>query len=167
MNNKIYYHFGRNRGLPKLKLSTRTRYGLRAILELALQYNEGPLQTQTIARRQNISRKYLEQLIATLKTAGLVKSIRGPKGGYLLAKTPVSITLYDLFKALEGTGAIVKCLENKDYCPQYPSCVARQAWTKLQESIADVLKSITLQQLVEKTRENDKLTVDSFIAAKL
>ena len=114
-----------------LKLSTRTRYGLRAILELASQYNEEPLQIKTIARRQNISRKYLEQLIATLKTAGLVRSIRGPKGGYLLAKSPASITLYDLFKTLEGAGAIVECLENKDYCPQYPSCVARQAWAKL------------------------------------
>jgi Rrf2 family protein len=150
-----------------LKLSTRTRYGLRAILELALHYDKGPLQIKIIAGRQNISRKYLEQLIATLKTAGLVESIRGPKGGYLLAKTPASITLYDLFTVLEGAGSAVECLENNDCCPRYPDCVAREAWAKLQEAIADVLRSITLQQLVEKTRENDKLTIDSFVTVKL
>jgi len=150
-----------------VKLSTRTRYGLRAVLELALQHDKGPVQIKTIAHKQDISGKYLEQLFAILKSTGLVRSVRGSKGGYLLARTPASITLYDLFKALEGPGATVECLENKDYCSRYPDCVARQAWAKLQEAISEILKSITLQQLLEKAKENDKLPIEHNITAKL
>ena len=150
-----------------MKLSTRTRYGLRAVLELALQHDKGPVQVKTIARKQDISGKYLEQLFAILKSTELIKSVRGPKGGYLLARSPDSITLYDLFKALEGPGATVECLENKDYCSRYPDCVARQAWAKLQEAIFEMLKSITLQQLLEKTQENDKLPTGHHITASL
>ncbi len=150
-----------------MKLSTRTRYGLRAILELAIQHDKEPLKIKTIARRQEISRKYLEQLISMLKSSGIVKSVRGPKGGYFLAKNPAAITLYDLFKALEGPGATVECLENQDYCSRYQNCVARQAWVKLQEAIAEVLKSITMQDLVDKMRYNDKLQRDNHITQKL
>ena len=148
-----------------MKLSTRTRYGLRAVLELALQHDKGPVQIKTIARKQEISGKYLEQLFAILKSTGLVRSVRGPKGGYLLARIPASITLYDLFKALEGPGVTVECLENKDYCSRYPDCVARQAWAKLQEVIFEMLKSLTLQQLLEKAQENDKLPMEHHITA--
>jgi len=102
-----------------------------------------------------------------LKSKGLVKSVRGPRGGYLLAKTPAVITLYDLFRTLEGPGATVECLENKDYCSRYLNCVARQAWAKLQEAIVEVLKSITLQQLLEKARKNNKLPIDSHKSEKL
>ena len=150
-----------------MKLSTRTRYGLRAILELALQYDEGPLQIKTIAHRQNISRKYLEQIIAILKSNGLVASVRGPRGGYLLAKTPEEITLYDLFRALEGSSTTVECLKNKNYCSRYPGCVARQAWAKLQQTIDDALKSLTLQELVNKTQEEGNLPIDLYTTANL
>jgi Rrf2 family cysteine metabolism transcriptional repressor len=146
-----------------MKLSTRTRYGLRAILELAMQQGKGPLRIKTIAQSQEISRKYLEQLITTLKSSGIVKSVRGPKGGYFLAKNPAEITLYDLFKALEGPKAIVECLNNKDYCPKDLKCVARQTWAKLQKSITEVLKSITMQDLVDKMQYNDKLERDCHI----
>jgi Rrf2 family protein len=96
-----------------VKLSTRTRYGIRAILELAVNHGKGPLQTRVIARRQNISVKYLEQLMAMLKTGGFVRSIRGSKGGYVLARPPAQIKLREVFSALEGPVVTVECLEDE------------------------------------------------------
>lgn len=150
-----------------MKLSTRTRYGLRAALELALQHDKEPLQIKTIARRQDISIKYLEQIIAILKTSGLVESIRGPHGGYLLAKTPEEITLYDLFRALEGSGTTVECLENKNCCSRHSGCVARQAWAKLQKSIDDALKSLTLKELASKTKPGGSQPTELYMVTSL
>ncbi len=134
-----------------MKLSTRTRYGVRALLELAGSYGKGPLQIKVIAHRQDISVKYLEQLIAILKSAGLVKSIRGSKGGYVLAKTPNQIKLGDVFDCLEGLSAItVECVENENYCVRAADCVTRQVWTQLQETMENVLQSITLQDLIDR-----------------
>jgi Rrf2 family protein len=100
-----------------MKLSTRTRYGVRAILELALNDDKGPLQLKIIAHRQDISLKYLEQLMAILRTTGFVKSLRGAKGGYVLAKAANQIKLSDVFGALEGPSAItVECLDDDSYC---------------------------------------------------
>ena len=115
-----------------MKLSTRTRYGIRAILELAVNNNKGPLQTKIIAERQDISGKYLEQLLAALKSAGFVRSIRGSKGGYVLAKPENQIKLSDVFNALEGPVITVECLENESYCAQVADCVVRQVWAQLQ-----------------------------------
>ncbi|RKY24402.1 MAG: AsnC family transcriptional regulator, partial [Planctomycetota bacterium] len=101
--------------------------------------------------RQDISVKYLEQLIAILKSAGLVKSIRGSKGGYVLAKTPNQIKLGDVFDCLEGLSAItVECVENENYCVRAADCVTRQVWTQLQETMENVLQSITLQDLIDR-----------------
>ncbi|MHC4337322.1 MAG: RrF2 family transcriptional regulator [Planctomycetota bacterium] len=135
-----------------MKLSTRTRYGMRAILELANNYGKGPLQIKTIARQEDISGKYLEQLMAILKSAGLVTSIRGAKGGYLLAKPPNQIKLSDVFNCLEGPVATVECVENESYCTRVANCVARQVWTQVQEAITNVLQSITLQDLVDRAK---------------
>lgn len=131
-----------------MKISTRTRYGMRALLELALAYGAGPLQIKVIAERQNISNKYLEQLIAIIKTAGLVRSIRGPHGGYLLAKSPQDIKLSDIFRFLEGSVFTVECVENKDACEQYADCVTRRLWTEVNDAILNVLDNKTLQDLV-------------------
>jgi len=140
-----------------VKLSTRTRYGLRAIIELAENHGKGPLQIKTIAKQQDISAKYLEQLMAILKSAGLVRSIRGAKGGYVLAKDPNQIKLNDVFNCLEGTVTTVECVENQNYCARVADCLARQVWTQVQNAIKDVLKSITLQDLVDRTREKRAL----------
>ena len=141
-----------------MKLSTRTRYGIRALLELAENPNGGPLQIKTIAQRQDISVKYLEQLIGILKSAGFVRSIRGSKGGYLLAKAAKQIRLSDVFNALEGPSAItVECLENKSYCVRAADCAVRGVWAQLQEAIMNVLGSITLQDLVDKAEKNRML----------
>ncbi len=141
-----------------MKLSTRTRYGTRAILELAENHGQGPLQVKIIAHRQGISVKYLEQLMAILKSAGFVRSIRGSKGGYILAKAANKIKLSDVFKSLEGPSAItVECLENESYCARTADCVARQVWAQMQEAIMAVLQSITLQDLVDRAKDKRAL----------
>ncbi len=139
-----------------MKLSSRSRYGFRALLELAIAHGSGPLQIRTIAKQQNISNKYLEQLIAMMKSAGLVKSIRGPKGGYLLAGAPNEIKLSKVFTALEGPLVIVECLEHAEYCSQCTGCVMRQVWSDMQNAIMGVLESMTLQDLVDKIHGLDE-----------
>jgi len=141
-----------------MKLSTRSRYGVRAILEVALHHGKGPLQTKVIAQRQGISLKYLEQVMGSLKSGGFVRSFRGSKGGYILAKQPNQIKLSDVFKALEGPLIMVECLDDLDYCAQIADCVAREVWAQVQGAIEAVLDSITLQDLVDRTqrKKNDK-----------
>ena len=141
-----------------MKLSSRSRYGFRALLELALAYDSGPLQIRMIAEQQNISNKYLEQLIAMMKLAGLVKSVRGPKVGYLLARAPNEIKLSKVFTALEGPLITVECLEHAEYCSKCSDCVTRQIWLKMQNAVMDVLESMTLQDLVDKRHEIDENT---------
>ena len=117
-----------------MKLSTRTRYGMRALLELALAHKAAPLQIKVIAERQNISNKYLEQLVAMLKTAGLVRSIRGPHGGYLLAAPPQDIKLSDVFRTLEGPVLTVECVEYENICSSHADCATRKLWIMRNQS---------------------------------
>ncbi len=135
-----------------MKLSSRSRYGFRAILELAVEYGNGPLQIKTIAKREDISNKYLEQLIAMLKASGLVRSIRGPKGGYELTRPPGDVKLSDVFTTLEGPVVTVECLEHPEFCPRCTECVTRDVWAQMQSAIMGVLESMTLQDLVDKTK---------------
>ena len=137
-----------------MRLSTRTRYGIRAMLELAENVGRGPLQLRIIARRQDISVRYLDQLMTILKSAGFVRSIRGSKGGYVLAKAPEQIKLNDVFNCLEGPVVTVECTENENYCARAADCVARQVWTQVQEAVMAVLQSITFQDLVDRTKNN-------------
>jgi Rrf2 family protein len=139
-----------------MKLSSRSRYGFRALLELAIAHGSGPLQIRMIAERQNISNKYLEQLIAMMKSAGLVKSVRGPKGGYLLAKAPNEIRLSKVFTTLEGPLVIEECLEHAEYCSKCTDCVTRQVWSEMHNAIMAVLDSMTLQDLVDKIQGIDE-----------
>ncbi len=136
-----------------MKLSTRTRYGVRAVIELANHFGQGPLQIKIIAERQAISVKYLEQLMAMLKAGGFVQSIRGSKGGYRLARAPEKISLDEVFLALEGSITTVECVENDSYCARAADCVAREVWTKVQEAVFGVLRSMTLKDLTEKTNQ--------------
>jgi Rrf2 family protein len=140
-----------------MKLSTRTRYGIRAILELAVHYNEGPIQIKVIALRQTISIKYLEHLMAILKSAGFLKSVRGAKGGYILAKKPNQIRLSDVFIALEGPVSTVECVQDESYCVKVADCMARQVWLQVQQAIMNVLQAITLQDLLDKAKDGKNL----------
>ncbi len=140
-----------------MKLSTRTKYGVRAILELAENRDGGPLQLRVIAKRQGLSVKYLEQLMATLKVAGFVRGIRGAKGGYILAKAANKIKLSDVFTCLEGPVITSECVENDDYCLRASDCVAREVWKQVQDAVKAVLESTTLQGLVDRAKGKESL----------
>lgn len=140
-----------------MKLSTRTRYGIRAVLELAENYGKKPIQLKVIAHHQGISVKYLEQLMAILKSSGIVGSVRGARGGYILAKPPDQIKLSDCFLCLEGPVVTVECVDNTDYCPRVCDCIARSVWAQVQKAVLAVLESMTLQSLLEKTIRDKKL----------
>ncbi len=135
-----------------MKLSTRTRYGIRAIIELAGHEGNRPLQLKTIAERQEISVKYLEQLMSLLRSAGFVRSVRGSKGGYVLARPPAQITLSEVFRSLEGPVTTAECTEDEDYCQRSVDCAAREVWLQVEAAIQGVLSGITLADLVKKTK---------------
>lgn len=146
-----------------MKLSTRGEYGLRAMFDLALHHGEGPIPLRNVAERQEISENYLEQLISVLRKAGLVRSIRGAQGGYVLNKEPGEIKIGDIIRVLEGPIAPWDCVsgeKDKDACSRAEACVTRGIWEKVRDSIIEVLDSISLQDMcAEKektTRENDK-----------
>jgi Rrf2 family transcriptional regulator, cysteine metabolism repressor len=130
-----------------MKLSTRTRYGMRAIIELAQHEGNRPLQLKTIAERQDISVKYLEQLMSLLRSAGFVRSVRGSKGGYMLARPADQIHLNEIFRCLEGPVTTTECTEDVTYCDRSADCVAREVWQKVEAAIQDVLGSIKLSDL--------------------
>jgi Rrf2 family protein len=124
-----------------MKISTKIRYGTRAMLELASHYGEGPIELKEIANRENISLKYLEQVIVPLRTAGLVKSVRGSKGGYSLAKPPSEICLNDLIEILEGPLNLIECLNDAKVCQKIPYCVTRDIWKEVSEAIQGIIRS--------------------------
>jgi Rrf2 family cysteine metabolism transcriptional repressor len=136
-----------------MKISTRTRYGMRAILELACAYGSEPLQIKLIADRQKISNKYLEQLIAIIKSAGLVRSVRGPHGGYVLARDPAEIKLSEIFTVLEGQTLTVDCVDHQEVCENCSDCITRKLWKQINDAILGVLENQTLQDLVKMTEK--------------
>ena len=139
-----------------MKLSTRTRYAMRAMLELTTNRSRTPLQIKVIARNQGISAKYLEQLMSVLKANGLVRSIRGAKGGYVLAKAADQIKLNDIFMCLEGPVVITECIENKNSCAKSTNCITRGLWLQLQNAVTEILQSTTLQDLVDRANKGVK-----------
>jgi Rrf2 family cysteine metabolism transcriptional repressor len=140
-----------------MKLSTRTRYAVRAIIELAQSDNNRPMQLKIIAQRQDISIKYLEQLMAALRSAGFVRSVRGSKGGYVLAKAPNQIKMNEVLRRLEGSVSTVECVENENSCSRSADCAARYLWMQVEQAIEQVLQSISLQDLVDKANVEKKL----------
>lgn len=133
-----------------MKLSTRSRYGTRLMIELATHYDEKkkPVQLKDIASKQDISEKYLGQIIIPLKSAGLILSERGAHGGYLLAKPPAEITVKDIVICLEGDLSPVECLTTRERCTKANECVSKIVWHKLEDTIIDVLESVTLQDFL-------------------
>ena len=136
-----------------MKLSTRGRYGLRALLDLALHRGEGSVPLKDIAWRQEISLPYLDHLITPLVAAGLVKSTRGARGGVLLLKSPADIKLSEVVQFLEGPIALVDCVINPALCHRSAFCVTRDIWVEMKEAMSQVLDSTTLQDLVERHRQ--------------
>ncbi len=138
-----------------MKISTKIRYGTRAMLELASRYGEGPIELKEVAKKENISLKYLEQVIIPLRTAGFVKSVRGSKGGYSLAKPPSKINLNDLVEILEGPVNLIECLRDPAVCQKVPLCVTRDIWKEVSESIYKILHSVTLEDMVNRRKEKE------------
>ncbi len=135
-----------------MKISTKGRYGLKALIDIAAHQDDGFITLKSVAARQGISKNYLEQLISILKEAGFVKSVRGQNGGYCLSCEPDKTSVGDILRALEGSLCPVECLtpEEKEVCgsSNCRSCVTRPIWEKIYESLNDVLDSIYLDQLV-------------------
>jgi Rrf2 family transcriptional regulator, cysteine metabolism repressor len=137
-----------------MKLSTKGRYGTRALLDLALHQGDNPVQLKDIARRQNISLSYLEHLITPLRAGGLVRSIRGPGGGVALTKSPGEIKLSEVIRLLEGDISVSDCVNDPRVCNRSAACVTRDVWDELEQAMNGILEATTLQNLVE--REQDK-----------
>ncbi len=140
-----------------MRLTTKTRYGLRLILDLAINADDGPVPLRAMAVRQKISLKYLEKLVRTLKAAGIIKSHRGAHGGYELARELNAISIGDVVRVFEKQSAITECAENTDYtctfCKETGECLARQVWREASRNMFAYLDGITLDILMSRRRE--------------
>ena len=132
----------------KMKLSTKGRYGLKAMFQLSLYHGQGPITLKQIAEEQNLSENYLEQLFSTLRKDGLLNSVRGAQGGYLLSKQPSEITVGNILRSLEGDLAPSNCVTGDD-CDRELTCVTTTVWERIKNSIDEVVDSITLQDMIE------------------
>ena len=132
-----------------MRLSTRSRYGARLMQDLAQHYDKGPVRIGEIAKRQDMPVKYLEQLIIPLKRSDLVMSVRGPKGGHMLARPPEKISFGQIVRALEGGIELAGCIENPDACKRSGHCLTRAIWEDVSKAMCERLNSITLSKILE------------------
>ena len=139
-----------------MKLSTRARYGTRALLDLATHVETGPVQLKDIALRQDISLNYLEHLVAPLVGAGIIKSTRGARGGVRLMRHPRDIKLSEVIQLLEGSITPVECVSNPESCPRSDTCPTRDLWGDMKKAMDGVLESTTLQNLVERQAKKEQ-----------
>lgn len=139
-----------------MKLSTKGRYGLRALIDLAVHSEEEAVSISSVSTRQGISESYLEQLVGKMRRAGLVVSIRGAQGGYQLAKPPSEISVGDILRSLEGNLDAVECpgLNEETGCEEADFCVTKYVWQRINDSITEAVDGITLEQLVEESKKN-------------
>ncbi|MCK9554448.1 Rrf2 family transcriptional regulator [bacterium] len=136
-----------------MRLSTRSRYGVRLMYDLACSYGGGPVLLKDIARREDISEKYLSNIIIPLKGCGMVSSSRGAHGGYALAKAPDKVKIKDIIEILEGDLCLVECVKNPGICKRSPFCLSRDIWVDVKEKMDDVLNAVTLKDLVDKNKK--------------
>ncbi|WP_123054002.1 Rrf2 family transcriptional regulator [Clostridium sp. JN-1] len=148
-----------------MKLSTKGRYGVKAMVDLAIHYGERPSSIKSISERQNISEYYLEQLFSSLRKSGLIKSIRGAQGGYILSRSPKDITVAEVMGILEGPVEISDCIDasKKNVCSNVDYCATRLLWARIKQSIDSVMESTTLQDMVDdyKQMNSNKLKGDN------
>lgn len=135
-----------------MRLSTKARYAARAMTELAVRSGEKPVKLKDIAESQDISIKYLEQLMHPLRVSGYVKTLKGSRGGYMLNKPPSEITLYDIVLTVEGSLAPVDCVDDSRICERVEKCVTRNIWVNLHKVIVDELKAVSLEELAQKQK---------------
>jgi Rrf2 family protein len=143
--------------VARLRLSTKVRYGVRALFDIAYHSSGIPIQIKEISKRQNISQRYLEQIFQKLRKAGLLKSKRGPRGGYTLAKSPDDITIGNVVKALEEATELVPCIKKKKKsykkCVQYDKCATRVFWNEASEKLFDYFSGISIQDICNKAKD--------------
>lgn len=132
-----------------MKLSTRGRYGIHAMYDLAIHADCGPQSIKSIAEREGMPEAYLEQLIAVLKRAKLVESTRGAQGGYMLTRKPLEITVGEVLRALEGSFNPVDCLDEEEACGKACACPSRIVWMKLRDGLNAIVDGITLQDMID------------------
>ena len=137
-----------------MKISTKTRYGMRFMIDLAEHYGEGCVAMKDVADRQGVSKKYLEQVVAPLSAAGLLKVTRGNKGGFQLARSPKEISLADVVTASEDGLAITECISCIAACDNEGGCVSREIWGGMQNAMTDYLENRTLADVLEATASN-------------
>jgi len=140
-----------------MRLSTKSRYGTRAVLDIALHGRNGPVTLKDMSRRQEVSRKYLGQIINHLLTAGILESIRGPQGGYVLRRPPDSIRLGEIIRALDGSVAPSRCVDNPGVCDRNTKCVTREVWARVKESVESVIDDTTIADLVARQKDLESL----------
>lgn len=133
-----------------LRLSTKGQYGVRAMYEIARGYPENPVTIREISERQDVSVAYLEQILNKLRRAGLIRSVKGPGGGYLLSMEPGNLSIASILKELEGPVAITSCLDPEEGCSRVEGCVTHLLWKSLGAKIEAFLETITLKDLIEK-----------------
>ena len=132
-----------------MKLTTRSRYGTRMLLDLAQNGGNGPVRVSEIASRQGISVKYLEKLTRILKKAGLIRSMRGSKGGHLLAKPPADISMGEIVRALEGDLNLVTCWTERTSCPRLKTCATSKLWQEVSKALLERLDAMSLEELLK------------------
>jgi Rrf2 family transcriptional regulator, iron-sulfur cluster assembly transcription factor len=133
-----------------MRLSTKSRYGTRLMLDMAQHYHDGPIHLAQVAKRQGISAKYLEQIIIPLKKAHYIRSVRGPKGGHILAKPPTEITIGEIVALLEDSASLAACSDNPMVCERSSSCATRFIWQEAAQAMFDKLQSFTLADLLSR-----------------
>jgi Rrf2 family cysteine metabolism transcriptional repressor len=135
-----------------LKVPTRVRYGMRALTQIAAAYPERSISVKEIGREQQVSRKYLEQIVSAFKRAGLVRSVRGMQGGYALTRPPKAVNLGEVVRALEGPPVIVECVDDLKACNRRATCPTRDTWVRIRGAVNEILEHTTLDDLVESQR---------------
>jgi Rrf2 family protein len=138
-----------------MKVSTKGDYGVRALVELAHHYGEGPVQSAEIAARQEVPEPYLDQLLTTLRRAGFIRSVRGPQGGHALIRSPGEVRLSEVMTALEGSLAPIACVDDPDACTRTGGCVQREVWMRVRDATVQILESVTIGDLAEKERQHN------------
>ncbi len=141
-----------------MQLSTKARYVIRALMDIAVNYDQSPVLVKDIAGRQGISPRYLEQLLLSPKAAGMVRSARGSHGGFSLAKPPSAITLKDIVQITEGSVYPTECADDPESCQQYEHCVTHEVWVRIKNAAEEILGSTTLQDLVDRQIAKKKET---------
>ncbi len=137
-----------------MKLSARSRYGTRLMVDMAQHYQDGPIHLANVAKRQGISLKYLEQIIIPLKKARYIESVRGPKGGYILTKPPEEITVGEIVALLEEGTSFVECSDKDDSCQRSLICLTRRLWKEAAQAMFDKLRAITLADVINEAKSS-------------